>query len=1224
MSVCRFFFTILFVSISPALFAQQALTAPENGMKKLHLQQVPDSLQLDNLSLQPNSLIIFQGQQQLDTAHYSYDYTTSRLYFHQKATLQGPLEIRYRLLPFSLSAVHAHKTLAIYDSTALFKEAAQRKQTAFGPGEELFATPKLNKSGSISRGISVGNRRDVFINSSLNLQMEGELSDDLRIRASITDQNIPIQPDGNTQQLQDFDNVLVEIYNQHLSLTAGDIILQQAGNSWEGNRRLGSNISNTASTPYFLRYRRNVQGAMFRYKHQFSAKSGSQSQAGFALARGKFSSVSLSVEEGVQGPYQVRAAQNQALGGGSGATLGAFFIIANSEKVYLDGELLERGMDNDYVIDYNLGEITFTSRVLLTRYSRVYVDFEYADRNYSRSILTASHSHQFEKVRIYGSFFREGDNPNQALGFSLSDEEKWLISEAGDSREMAFVPAVDSAKFYDDVSLQPNRNADVPGVGNLYQVFYDRKDTLINGEVYEYYQFAGDQGDFRLEFSMVGEGNGNYILSGTAVNSKVYQWIPPLNGQPRGSYEPVRQLATPKSRQMLLLGSELSLSSKDLLTTEVALSQNDLNTLSSLDAEDDRGQAVMLRYQGLDRRIGKSDYQWSSNALYEYRQRHFTDIDPYRSVEFERDWSVQAYQPNDTLAATGDDHLLSGTINVKKDHLNTFNYQWIGRSRRLALRGQQHRLNFHKSVGLFQLKGDAFLMDSEQQHSVSDWKRFSVEAYLRTDRLQPGYRYRLDKNQLTPLSSDSVLFTAMNFEEHLFYLRSGDSLRGSLQLDYSLRKDFLPYQGALAGSDHSGTLTVRADLPLGEQHQLNVQLAYRQQQLLNDSLFTENFRAQDAETETLMGQLQWSADMAGGAIRSDMHYSLANGREPRREFLYVQVPVGEGAYTWRDDNQNGIEELSEFYEARYFDERNYMRVFIPGNDYILAYTNTFNYQLNIQPPMEWLEKSGIRSLLGRFSTLTSWNLSKRVSDERIAQRLLPMTDTEDTHLLSVRENLRSTLFFNRRQADYGADIGIRKVRRKQLLQGGFEERNQQAFLFNMRWNLNKTWGLRWQSEKGEEVQLLDLGSQDGSNGRNFHINYFTLWPEISWQPGMNVRLAGRYTYTNRQNQAGQLRETGDESSLQQVVGLDMRLNKLMKHSLNASLEYVDLRYDGDENSPVAYEMLDGLRQGGNIRWTLNWQQQLIEGLQLSVNYFGRKPESSPAIHSGSVMVRALF
>ncbi|WKN30632.1 hypothetical protein PZB74_16870 [Porifericola rhodea] len=1212
-----YIFVIFFFIINP-LFAQHTGRASSWFVRNITIPHAQDSVMLDSMSLQPSSLLIKNQGRTLDSSQYHYDYNTHYLHFHQPESIAFPLEVSYRILSFNLSQEFAHKRMDLYDSTALFK-AVDSSYSTSKSGEELFKTPSLRKSGSLSRGISVGNRQSVFLNSALNLQLEGELTEGLNIRASITDQNIPIQPEGNTQQLQDFDNVYLELYNKDFSILAGDVVLQQSGKQWQANTRANTNsLSNTQEGPYFLRYRRNVQGGQLNTKHQFTENIQSETSLGFAISKGKFASLTLSIEDGVQGPYQITSPEHQA--NVNVQYLNAYFIIANSEKVYLDGKLLERGYDKDYTINYNLSEITFTSRVLLTRYSRVYVDFEYADRSYSRSIISASHTQQFKHLKFYSHYYREKDNPNQALGFSLSDDDKFTLQEAGDQLRNAIVPAVDSAiNFQQQPKYQANRSADVPGVGNLYQIFYNRRDTIVNAQTYEIYVFEGKEGDFKLDFSYVGEGEGNYIASGTAVNSKVYQWVAPLRGQPQGNYEPVRLLTTPQSQHMIVLGAEAELTSKDKFKVEGAFSKNDLNVLSPKDTYDDHGQALLTSFNIAERSLSGSAYQWGSAISYEYRQKYFREIDPYRSIEFERDWTLKAFGLGDTTRQY-DDHLLSAELYLKKDAYNQINYQWVGRNKSEAIKGIQQHAELDKRLGKFQLSSQLFLLSSQYYGYKAYWRRISVDFSRRGKYVRPGYIYRIDKNQQSIQNSDSVTFSSMNYEEHMFYLRSADSLNGTFQLDYSLREDFLPYQGQMLLRDNAQTLRGTAELTVLKNQHLGLQLTYRQAQSKNDSLFlSEN--AIESQANTLMGQLSWKGSLLKGAINSDLFYSLANGREPKREFVYVQVPVGEGSYTWRDDNGNGVEELDEFYEARYFDERNYIRVFVPTTDYQLAFTNNFNYQLKIQGPSSWNKQQGIRSLLNRFSNITSWQIDKRVSDQNLAQRTIPWLISSEENLLSITENLRSTLFFNRKQTTYGADLGIRNRRRKQLLNGGFEERIKEAYVLEAHWNLNRHWRVQWEAEQGEEIQRLEVNSQ---SGRNFHIQYYSLWPELAWQPTMNTRIATRYTFLQKQNIQHKSENDASELSDQHIVGLDVRLSKLMSYNINATLEYVTIDYQGQLNTPIAYEMLDGLQSGANIRWTLNWQQQLLEGLQLLMNYYGRKSQEKQTVHSGSLMLRALF
>ena len=74
-----------------------------------------------------------------------------------------------------------------------------------------------------------GNSQDLSILSNIDLRISGNLSDDLKIQAVISDNNLPFQEDGNSYKLQEFDKVYIRVFNKSNELISGDIISQ--GNS---------------------------------------------------------------------------------------------------------------------------------------------------------------------------------------------------------------------------------------------------------------------------------------------------------------------------------------------------------------------------------------------------------------------------------------------------------------------------------------------------------------------------------------------------------------------------------------------------------------------------------------------------------------------------------------------------------------------------------------------------------------------------------------------------------------------------------------------------------------------------------------------------------------------------------------------------------------------------------------------------------------------------------
>jgi len=88
------------------------------------------------------------------------------------------------------------------------------------------------------------------------------------------------------------------------------------------------------------------------------------------------------------------------------------------------------------VIDYAVAEITFTPTKLISRVSRIVVDFEYTDRQFNRSLLALKSENSFSNRRLTlnASVLEENDNEDSPIDITLSDSDKAILRSAGNDR----------------------------------------------------------------------------------------------------------------------------------------------------------------------------------------------------------------------------------------------------------------------------------------------------------------------------------------------------------------------------------------------------------------------------------------------------------------------------------------------------------------------------------------------------------------------------------------------------------------------------------------------------------------------------------------------------------------------------------------------------------------------------------------------------------------------
>lgn len=1066
------------------------------------------------------------------------------------------IEVCYRVLSTLLTEPYQNRSLDTYDDSRQPIEIINRNPTI--GKEELFEFGGVQKYGAISRGVSFGNRQSLFVNSSLNLQMEGKLDENLNIAAVITDQNIPYQPEGNTQQIRDFDNVFIKLYNDKFDLTAGDVVLKQPENAG-----------------YFLRYYKNIQGLQASYRGQ-SGKWKHESRISGALAKGKFNSALIDPIDGLSGPYKLRGPNGERF----------IIVLANSEKVFIDGKLMERGFDRDYVIDYNLGEVTFNNHIVITQFTIIRIDFEYAEQFYSRSNFSAYQSVSNEKVKIYANYYRERDNPNSSFGFNLNENDLNQLRGIGDNIDQAFITGFDSVQFSEN------------------RILYIQKDTVDqDGITQTIFEHSTDplQPLFSPSFSDVGFGNGDYILASTTANGRVYEWISPEGGQSQGNYEPGAFIPLPNSRQMISVGGEVKISPYESIKTEVAFSNTDRNLYSNLQDDDNTSRGYFTSIQTDGRPSFIEGYDWVGSISMEYDESNFTFIDRYRPILFDRDWN---YSP--TPNEGSEDLILFIKGGLKKNEANRFEAKVNRRKRSSFIDGWQQQLDFNQEIANMKLVSNHFLLTNNQLNRTTDWVRSKSDLSYRKWNIAPGYVYEMDENEIA--QGDSIVSSLMNYKAHEIYLVSTDSAKATYRIGYQLRNDRLPVDGSM--EDYLFSKNLRASYAISSQNSsITADFNYRQ---VEDKLGLNL-----GQDEVINGRINWIQTMLNRNLRSNFSYSTGNSRELRREFIYLPVTTGEGTHTWRDTNQDGVQDLNEFFEAINPDERNYVKIFTPTDDYITSFQTFYLHTIDARLPTSWRNQGGFRAFASKLSANINFNANFKTTSEKYSDRLNPFTiDLDDESLISSQNSERYTLFYNRNGRGLAGDFTYQLSDNKQLLVQGFETRERRQWISNAKMDVNAAYTLRLTTTIGRL-----LNQSDFLDSRNFEIASHSYKPQLIWQPSNELRLIGSFERKTKNNV---FLESSSESTTSKIYMTELTWNQAGSGSLRGSFSIIQMDFQGDPSSYLGYLLLDALQPGTNQTWQINWQQKLSKGMQISLLYNGRKSEDVGAIHTGNVQVTAFF
>ncbi len=515
------------------------------------------------------------------------------------------ISYRYFIKPLPVQIGPMFESLPLLDSLIVINTDSVQSAHAEIQFDIQDEISNLATTGTVYRNLTLSPFGGSDFSGGLQLQLQGKLSNDITVSGVLSDQSLPIQPEGTTQILDEIDKVYLHISHPVFQIMAGDI-------DYELN------------SGKYLMVNRKLEGLKNTFK--FGQWSGQSTLAG---TKGRYHKLSFKGTDGSQGPYSLTSENGNK----------DIIVLAGTEKVHLNDELLKRGENFDYIIDYSIGEVTFTPRRLIDFDSDIYIEYQYSDFQYNRNVLSASVYRDFGDWGKLGiSWFKEKDQLqiDETVAAGLKDS----LLKAGDQ------DAIISGAVKDEE-------------GNYF---------LTSGiYIYSPNAMTGDENRYKVSFHNDNE-NGEYARRISADGHLYFEFI---NIENRSEivdlYSPFRRWSNPLNHEIFQIAGNAAISKNTIANWDISLSNLDKNTFSTLNDDDNIGLAHNIAIIGKDISIFR-------NALLGYninnwnRSNQFRELSRERNAQFNRDWNIKSEEiGKESLFSSGFNLNVGKSFNSKFD-----------------------------------------------------------------------------------------------------------------------------------------------------------------------------------------------------------------------------------------------------------------------------------------------------------------------------------------------------------------------------------------------------------------------------------------------------------------------------------------------------------------------------------------------------------------------------
>jgi len=1070
------------------------------------------------------------------------------------------LRIEYAYLPLVLQRTYRRRELIDADSLITGDDGetdTTRVQVArsTSTGASFLNNSSLNQQGSLSRGIIVGSNQDFALESGLQFELNGQLTDDVSINASLTDRSIPIQPDGSTQNLREFDRVFIELQAPSTTLQMGDVDL-------------------SLQQSEFAKINRRLQGA----NAQLSTSAGVYNGA-LSVARGSFRQVNFLGQDGVQGPYRLTGD-----GGEEFVT-----VLAGSEQVYIDGQLVQRGQENEYIIDYGLGEITFTSNLFITDETRITVEYQFLDQDFTRT-LAAAEGREDElldgKLSVGATLIREADGDDLLSQRSLTESEIDLLRNVGDDLSQAIVSGADTADVEDE-----------------NQVKYALVDTVLNGETFRIFKNipGSPESIFTVRFTRVDPGEGDYRRVGGTVNGLLFEWVGP--GQ--GDYVPFRQLPAPILQQMIALDASYRVTDKLEIFGEWAGSSFDRNRFSGLDDNDNEDLAYLagVRLKPAQTAVGEIGLQ----VRRRFSGDNFRFFDRTRDIEFNRKWNI--VRDDETQEELNEARVNWSNGNSASASLN------YGELQRKGLKSERQAFAINtsgKGQPYLNYQQDWVRSESDFTNEKGNWFRNKGDAGYEMMwgeiTFTPTIQYEQEDRRQRSLLSDSLLNTSFSF----FEIGPGaavefNNIEASAFVSY--RRDHAVLDNSL--SRQSDAVEQRYRLGFRPSERFNS----RQVVAIRNREFTDDFESQgSANRRGLLIRSITNYNTAAGNLDGDIFYEVNTQRRALLQESFIEVGPELGQFVWEDNNGDGAQQIEEFFPEVSPNEGTFIKQFIPSDELLPVADAQVRLRNNVEL-FDLIDSSNrwLRQLIFR----TRVNITESSTTSNLSDVYLLKLDTfrDDSTTLNGRIFWEQEIDFFPEFERFGASARFNQNRALSRLSSELQQ------IFNEGYFISTSFSPEWKyTFRLDANRVINRNISDRLSARNFNIAGWEIEPGLDIIFNRSFAMFYSVSYTRKKDRfpADNVQATLWKAKAESRGYLWRKIQN------TARIEFRSTTISGRSTNLGQFELTEGTGQGNNMIWSLSASYKLNNLVRMSLNYDGRTVENNPTIHTARIVVSAVF